>query len=269
MRSVVFSILLSWSAIASANASPGSLWVYNKTQDEVVIGLNTLTQRPIASITKVMTAMVYLDRQQYLNTRIKLITPVPSNLPRQMYSRSDLLAAMLVRSDNAAAETLAADYPGGREAFIRAMNTRARGLGMRQTTFVDPSGLSSGNVSTVGDVSAMLLAAARYDFIRRASTQRQAVFEVYYDQKIRRIELPNTNRGLLFEFDSIVVSKTGFTSPAGWCVGMVVEQGPDVYVIVILGSKSKALRTTTARNLLINHIPDRAIVDLDLDWRVD
>lgn len=254
---------------AWAQNHSGSLWLYNKTQDDVIVGLNTTQVRPIASITKIMTAMVYLDRQQYLNTKIRLITPVSSNLPRQSYSRSDLLAAMLIRSDNAASETLAADYPGGREAFIRAMNAKARALGMRQTQFVDPSGLSRGNTSTVGDVSTMLLASALYEFIRRATTQKQASFEVYYDQKIRTIELPNTNRGLLFEFDNIVISKTGFTTPAGWCVGMVVEQGRDVYVVVVLGSSTKALRHTTARQIMINHIPDRAIVDLDLDWQVD
>ena len=262
-------VLLLWSSSVWAQNPPGSLWLYNRTQDEVIVGLNTTQIRPIASITKIMTAMVYLDRQQYLNTKIRLLTPVPSNLPRQMYSRSDLLAAMLIRSDNAAAETLAADYPGGREAFIRAMNTKARALGMGQTQFVDPSGLSRGNTSTVGDVSTMLLSAARYEFIRRASTQKQASFEVYYDQRIRQIELPNTNRSLLFEFDNIVVSKTGFTTPAGWCVGMIVEQGRDVYVIVVLGSRTKALRHITAREIMVNHIPDRAMVDLDLDWRVD
>lgn len=250
-------------------ADATSLWVYNHTRDEIVVGLNTHEQRPIASLTKIMTAMVYLDYHRYLNTKIKLITPVPSLLPRQQYSRQDLLAAMLVRSDNAAAETLAADYPGGREAFVRAMNAKARALRMPSTHFVDPSGLSRGNISSAGDLNQLLIAASGYDFIRRASIQKQATFEVYYGQQIRRIELPNTNRTLLFEFDNIVVSKTGFTTPAGWCVGMVVEQGRDVYVIVVLGSRTKALRYATAKELMINHVPDRAIVDLDLEWRVE
>lgn len=250
-------------------AQANSVWVYNKSRDHVVVSNNTQQQRPIASITKIMTAMVYLDYHRFFNTRVRLITPVASNLPRQEYSRLDLLAAMLVRSDNAAAETLASDYPGGREAFIQAMNAKARSLNMRHTVFVDPSGLSRGNVSTASEVSDMLIAAGGYEFIRRASIQKQATFEVFYNQKIRRIELPNTNRPLLFEFDNIVVSKTGFTNPAGWCVGMVVEQGRDVYVIVVLGSPTKASRHATARQLLINHIPDRDIVDLDLEWRVE
>lgn len=244
----------------------GSIFVYNKSTDDVIVSNNHTTLRPIASITKVMTAMVYLDYHQYLNTKIKLITPVRSNLPRQEYSRKDLLAAMLVRSDNAAAETLAADYPGGREAFIRAMNSKARNLKMNNTRFVDPSGLSSGNVSTAGEVNDMMLASARYPIIREASIAKQASFETFHKQKIRVIELPNTNRPLLLEFDSIIVSKTGYTTPAGWCVGMVVEKDRQIYVIVVLGSKTKQERYETAKRLMINHIPDRQIEELNLDW---
>jgi D-alanyl-D-alanine endopeptidase (penicillin-binding protein 7) len=253
---------------STAWASAGAIMVYNKSSDDVIVGNNATQPRSIASITKVMTAMVYLDQHRSLDAKIRLITPVKSNLPRQPYSRRDLLAALLVRSDNAAAETLAADYPGGREAFVRAMNARARTLKMTQTKFVDPSGLSSANVSTAGDVTAMMLASARYPLIREASTARQATFEMHHGQKIRTIELPNTNRGLLIEFDSIVVSKTGYTTAAGWCVGMVVERDQQIFVIVVLGSRSKQARTDQARSLMINHIPDGEIAALDLDWRM-
>jgi len=246
----------------------GAVIVYNKSSDDIVMGNNITQQRSIASITKIMTAMVYLDYHRYLNTKVRLITPVKSNLPRQEYSRRDLLAAMLVRSDNAAAETLAADYPGGREAFIKAMNSRARALKLSTTKFVDPSGLSSGNVSTAGEVTEMILAAATYPLIREASTARQATFETHHGQKIRTIELPNTNRNLLLEFDSIVVSKTGYTTPAGWCVAMVVERDRQIFVIVVLGSRTKQARIEEARSLMINHIPDGQIADLDLDWRM-
>ena len=257
--------MITWPAWAWANT--GSIFVYNKSQDDIVTANNHTQLRSIASITKVMTAMVYLDYHQYLNTKIRLQTPVRSNLPRQDYSRRDLLAAMLVRSDNAAAETLAADYPGGREAFIRAMNAKARTLKMSSTQFVDPSGLNSGNQSTAGDLVEMMLAAARYPLIREASTARQASFETYHRQKIRTIELPNTNRPLLLEFDSIIVSKTGWTTPAGWCVGMVVEKDRQVYVVVVLGSRTKQERFDTAKRLMINHIPDRQIEELNLDWQ--
>lgn len=251
-----------------AYATNASTFIYNKSQDDIVTANNHTQLRSIASITKIMTAMVYLDYHQYLNIKIRLQTPVRSNLPRQDYSRKDLLAAMLVRSDNAAAETLAADYPGGREAFIRAMNAKARMLKMTSTRFQDPSGLSSGNQSTAGDLVEMMLASVRYPVIREATVAKQASFETYHKQKIRTIQLPNTNRPLLLEFDSIIVSKTGFTSAAGWCVGMVVEKDRQIYVVVVLGSRTKQERFETAKRLMINHIPDRQIEELNLDWQI-
>lgn len=260
---VMLSLCLPW----LVHAHSGSTFVYNKSHDDIIMANNHTQLRSIASITKIMTAMVYLDHQQWLNTKIKLQTPVRSNLPRQDYSRRDLLAAMLVRSDNAAAETLAADYPGGREAFIAAMNAKARALNMNDTRFADPSGLDRHNQSTATDLVEMMLASVRYEVIRQATVARQASFETYHRQKIRMIELPNTNRPLLLEFDSIIVSKTGWTTPAGWCVGMVVEKDRQVYVVIVLGSRTKQERFETARRLMINHIPDRQIEELGLDWQ--
>ena len=248
-------------------AHSGSTFVYNKSHNDVIVANNATQLRSIASITKIMTAMVYLDYHRYLNTKRALKTPVRSNLPRQEYSRRDLLAAMLVRSDNAAAETLAADYPGGREAFIAAMNAKARDLRMNDTRFTDPSGLDRHNQSTATDLAEMMLASVRYEVIRQATVARQASFETYHRQKIRTIELPNTNRPLLLEFDSIIVSKTGWTTPAGWCVGMVVEKDRQVYVVIVLGSRTKQERFETAKRLMINHIPDRQIEELNLDWQ--
>lgn len=265
MREKIIALVLA--IVFPAMCHAGSTFVYNKSHDDIIVANNHTQLRSIASITKVMTAMVYLDYHRFLNTKIPLQTPVRSNLPRQDYSRRDLLAAMLVRSDNAAAETLARDYPGGRDAFIRAMNAKAQSLKMMHTRFADPSGLSRDNQSTAQDIGEMMLASVRYDVIREATVARQASFETYHRQKIRTIELPNTNRPLLLEFDSIIVSKTGWTTPAGWCVGMVVEKDRQVYVVVVLGSKTKQERFETARRLMINHIPDRQIQDLNLDWQ--
>jgi D-alanyl-D-alanine endopeptidase (penicillin-binding protein 7) len=250
-------------SVCSANTTTV---VYNKSQDSVAVSHNQSQTRSIASITKVMTAMVYLDQQQFLETKIRLQTPVRSNLPQQDYRRRDLLAAMLVRSDNAAAETLARDYPGGRDAFIRAMNVKAQSLNMLSTQFVDPSGLGLGNQSTATDLVAMLLASVGYPVIREASVSMQATFETRHQQKIKHIKLPNTNLSLLLEFDSIIISKTGYTTPAGWCVGMVVEKDRQVYVVVVLGSHTKQERYVTAKNLMINHIPNQPIESLELDW---
>ena len=233
-------------------------FVYNKSQDNVVVSHNQSQTRSIASITKIMTAMVYLDRQPFLETKIRLQTPVTSNLPQQDYSRRNLLTAMLVRSDNAAAETLARDYHGGRDAFIQAMNDKAKSLSMLSTNFVDPSGLNSGNQSTADDLSKMLVSSITYPVIREVAVTKQATFETHYRHKVKHIELLNTNRSLLLEFDSIILSKTGYTTPAGWCVGMVVIKDRQIYVVVVLGSRTKQERYVTAKNLIINHIPELA-----------
>lgn len=262
-------ILIVWACSISVTwaSPPGAIWLFNAQRDEVLIGYNANARHSIASITKIMTAMVYLDHQKYLNTKIRLGNINRSNLPRQEWSRRDLLAAMLVRSDNNAAETLAADYPGGREAFIRAMNAKARSLRMVSTHFEDASGLSSKNISTAGEVSMMILAASKYEFIRQASVKKQLLLDTQYGQKVRTIELQNTNRPLLFEFDNIVVSKTGFTRAAGWCVAMVVENGPDRYVVVVLGSKDKHVRAETVKLMLYNHLKDSDVAE-STDWQI-
>jgi D-alanyl-D-alanine carboxypeptidase len=86
--------------------------------------------------------------------------------------------------------------------------------------------------------------------------QKQALFEQRFKKRIRKIELPNTNKELLFEFDSIVVSKTGLTTPAGWCVGMVVEQQGQKYTVIILGARNKLERLKIAKEIMYNNITD-------------
>jgi len=244
-----------------AHARPDSVYLYNVTDNRVEYQRNSNETRAIASITKLMTAMVTLDHDRNLQRKLRLITPVSSNLPRQDYSRYDLLMAMLVRSDNAAAETLAADYPGGRRAFITVMNRQARQLDLRTVQFDDPSGLSSKNTGTAGDVANMVQIASGYWVIREASTRKDVEFETLYQKKVRKIKLNHTSGDLLFAFDSVIVSKTGLTSSAGWCMGMMVEQKQKQYVVVVLGSKTKQQRTTTAQDLLYNHIVDKNLQD--------
>jgi len=244
-----------------AHARPDSVYLYNVTDNRVEYQRNANETRAIASITKLMTAMVTLDHDRNLQRKLRLITPVSSNLPRQDYSRYDLLMAMLVRSDNAAAETIAADYPGGRRAFITAMNRQARQLDLRTVQFDDPSGLSSKNTGTAGDVANMVQIASGYWVIREASTRKDVEFETRYQKKVRKIKLNHTSGDLLFAFDSVIVTKTGLTNSAGWCVGMMVEQNQKQYVIVVLGSRTKQQRTSTAQDLLYNHIVDKNLQD--------
>ena len=235
-----------------------SIWVYNQTQDTIVFNQDANTVRPIASITKLMTAVVALDHDSTLTRSVKLVNRVGSSLPPGQYTRRQLFDAMLVRSDNAAAETLAQDFPGGRVAFVRAMNRRAAGLGMRSTRFQDPSGLSRNNSGTAGDISTLVMTAGKYTLIREISVQQQVRIESHFKQRIRIIALPNTNQPVLFGFDNIQVSKTGFTNPAGWCVALLVERNKQTFAVVVLGSENKARRLDTVRDLMYNHINDAA-----------
>lgn len=241
-----------------------SVIVYNAANGQVEYSNNKDQLRPIASVTKLMTAMVALDYDKDLQRTLKLDGRVGSNLPRQKYNRWQLFQAMLVRSDNAAAETLANDYPGGRSAFIARMNQQARNWGMKHTRFEDPTGLSANNISTASEIVSMLDAAAGYWLIQDVTTRKQVAVEAQFKKRIGTINLKNTNSPLLFEFDNIVVSKTGFTSRAGFCLGLVVEQKRQQYIIVVLGSRTKQDRIRTVEKVMYNHVIDNQLPEMEL-----
>ena len=252
-------ILVMMVNLAHARPAPNSdsVLLLNTGTNRIELERNGDRVRSIASITKIMTAMVTLDYDKDLSRRLTLTKRVSSFLPRQQYTREQLLEAMLVKSDNGAAETLAEDYPGGRTAFIKEMNRHAEIWDLKHTRFEDASGLGAGNISTVHDVAAMMTVAANYWFIRETSIKKQVAFDTRYRKKIRTILLDHTSGNILFSFDNIVVSKTGLTSAAGWCVGLVTEQNGQQYVIVVLGSRNKAERLTTVKNIMYNHVLDQ------------
>ena len=257
MKWILFVLLAVNLAHARPTLNTDSVLLLNTTTNRVELARNADRVRAIASITKIMTAMVALDYDKDLSRRLTLTRRVGSYLPRQQYTREQLLEAMLVKSDNAAAETLAEDYPGGRPAFIKEMNRHAENWDLKHTRFEDASGLGAGNTSTVHDVAAMMTVAANYWFIRETSVKKQVAFETRYKKKIRTIRLDHTSGNILFTFDNIVVSKTGLTSSARWCVGLVAEQNGQQYVIVVLGSRNKAERLTTVKNIMYNHVLDQ------------
>jgi D-alanyl-D-alanine endopeptidase (penicillin-binding protein 7) len=221
---------------------------------------NAYQIRPFASITKLMTAMIVIDQDWNWERRLQLSKLAGSRLPTGRYTRGELLRALLINSDNAAAETFAADYPGGRSAFLQAMNQRAWNLGMYSTQFQDPSGLSSGNISNAGDLGTMIRAAGEYSIIRDISTQSHVAVETRSRKRTRIMELNNTNGRALGMIDNVRVGKTGFTNPAGFCIGMQVEQQGKVYLVVVLGAKNSAKRLDLVKNLLYNHTVE--VVDI-------
>ena len=245
--------IIVWLTLWHLSTSAHTLWVYDQENKQVVLEENGDQVRPIASITKIMTAMVYLDYTQDLDQKIYFKPVLGSRLPAREYTRSDLLKALLVKSDNSAAEMLAADYPGGREEFIRAMNVKAILLGMHNTSFVDPSGLGKNNLSTGQEVNLMTnLAFTYYEFIKETSAKKQVTVETKTKKKKSLITLDNTNSNLLNRFSNIVMSKTGFTSPAGRCVTFVIKENQRLYTIVILGAKSVPDRIDLAKKIIYN-----------------
>lgn len=228
--------------LTSAWAQP-SVVVYDIDQHKIIEQTNAYEVRPIASITKLMTAIVALD---HYNLEDKIAVT-----KKQFTTVGTLLTSLLVRSDNKAAEILAKNYPGGRSAFISAMNNKAKIYNLSNTKFIDPSGLGIFNLSTAVEVTGLVGLAAEYSFIRTIAHQPEiyTVVKTKYGYKEQPV-YSNTNKELLSEFDNIKLSKTGYTSHAGRCLTMLIEKNDQKQIIVILGEPTKKTRDNLARQLI-------------------
>jgi len=160
-----------------------SVMVTNVTEGSITRSQNIDEVRALASMTKLMTAMVALDYDRDMNRKLVLSKNAGSKMPRREYTRGELFHMLLIKSDNAAAETLASDYPGGRQRFMQHMNSRALMLDMFNTHFDDPSGLSKYNVSTASNVTQMVIEAANYPEIRDISTKKSATILTQVKQR--------------------------------------------------------------------------------------
>jgi len=201
--------------------------------------------RPIASITKLMTAMVILDSSLELQERIT-ITKDDRDLLRLTGSRlkygatltrEQLIRLALMASENRASNALARTYPGGRQAFIEAMNRKAGTLGMEDSNFADPAGLDAGNVASARDIVKMVRAAQGYPLIREATTTRTIGVRPYKGRG--ELKFGNTNRLLKNKAWAIKLSKTGYINEAGRCLVMQAEIADQPLVIVLLNSFGK------------------------------
>lgn len=245
MRWILLTLLI---VTTTATAKP-SHFVYNITTDKPISGQRIPELRPIASLTKLMTAIVVLKNNPKFTQEIPYKGHV---LVGKTQTVERLLESLLVRSDNMAAEALAENWDGGRKKFIEEMNKEAKHLKLSSTRFADPSGLNKNNVSTAGELVVLLIEANKYNVIKKFSTTKQIQFEKQIGKKLRVLSIPNTNKKLLFDFDNIVISKTGFTNPAGRCLAMVVEKNNELYAVVILGEPTFESRELTARTLIYN-----------------
>ncbi|HYQ73323.1 MAG TPA: D-alanyl-D-alanine endopeptidase [Gammaproteobacteria bacterium] len=201
--------------------------------------------QPIASITKLMTAMVILDGKLPMDERIS-ITKADRDLiqltgSRLAYgatlTRKQMLQLALMASENRAANALGRNWPGGMSSFVEAMNRKARSLGMHNSHFQDPAGLDPGNVASARDVVKMVKAAMQYPQIRKATTTR--TINVYPYKGRGPLTYSNTNRLLKNKTWTIQLSKTGYLNEAGRCLAMQTEIADRELVIVLLNSYGK------------------------------
>ncbi len=219
------------SSIALIYDEQGQSTLYAKNEEEVA---------PIASITKLMTAMVVLDAQLPLEEEISISKLDMDKLkgtrsrmnPGMKLTRGELVRLALMASENRAAAALARTYPGGTEAAVAMMNEKARELGMKDTRFRDPTGLNSGNVSTAQDLVKMVQAAQRYNLIQEYTTTSSYTV----NSGRRPMRFSNTNPLVKNASWDIGVSKTGYISEAGRCLVMQARINQRPVVIVLLDS---------------------------------
>jgi D-alanyl-D-alanine endopeptidase (penicillin-binding protein 7) len=236
--------------------------VQDARSGETLIAKNQGAVLPIASITKLMTAMVILDSGVNLEQRVAISDEDYDNLkgtrsrlrPGSVLTRDELLLLALMSSENRAAYSLGRTYPGGITAFVAAMNDKARALGMHDTRFIDPTGLSSGNVSSAQDLARMVRAAHEYPLIRQYSTRDSATVNLFG----RSLDYRNTNGLVRSAHWDIGLSKTGYISEAGRCLVMRVRMHSRDVVVVLLDSWGKLSRVGDANRIkkwLETHAP--------------
>ena len=223
---------------------------------EVLFSKNTNTAMPIASITKLMTAVITADARLNMSEDITLQQidfagaggkNSSSTLKAgDTMNRAEMLLVALMKSENPAAAALARTYPGGRQAFINAMNTKARQLDMNSSHFVESTGLDVRNVSSARDLGVLVSSASQYGLIRQFSTTAHYDFNLGY----RILKSNNTNALVRNGGWNINISKTGYINEAGRCVVMHATVNNRPAVVVLLGASSSQARTNDATNLL-------------------
>ena len=210
-------------------------WLVANEAGTVIDGVNTTEIRSIASITKLLTAMIVLDANQDLDEGIRT-TRYRSTISRQM-----LMDMSLVRSDNTAATLLCQHYPSGYQGCIRALNDKAASLGMTDTHLDDPTGLDKRNVSTANDLLKLVQAATVYPLIVAAGNKDLVTLQV----KKRLTLFKNTNP-MVGHGHGIIVSKTGFINRAGGCIVMSLLTINGIRTVILLGSRNTHTRIPEA-----------------------
>jgi D-alanyl-D-alanine endopeptidase (penicillin-binding protein 7) len=231
MKQLFLIFILLLPALSSAQKITATSWLVADGSGNVIESINADQQVSIASITKLMTAMVVLDSGQDLNEKINGVT------------RKDLLQLMLVKSDNQAAESLCVNYPTGRSGCITAMNRKAHSLELHNTRYADPSGLNVMNVSTAHELVTLVIASSKYPEIVIASNTAHGKIK----KKKHNVSFNNTNP--LVATKDFIVSKTGYIRAAGGCIVMMLDTQIGQRIVVVSNSKNTRTRIPEANRL--------------------
>ncbi|MEW6590010.1 MAG: serine hydrolase [Pseudomonadota bacterium] len=247
--------------------SSQSVLVYDRASGQPLLAKNADQQTPIASITKLMTAMLVLDAGQPLDEKVAITHDDRDTLKGtgsrlaigSSYTRGQLLHLALIASDNRAAHALGRTYPGGLDRFVANMNRMALALGMRDTVYVEPTGLSSGNRSTAVDLARLAdYAYQNYPEVREISTAghytlgtQRVVVKKKSKKRVeyRPVAFNNTNRFTRADDWQIGLSKTGFINEAGHCLVMQAQVAERDVIIVLLDAQGKNSRAGDATRI--------------------
>ncbi|TFW33096.1 serine hydrolase [Massilia horti] len=271
MKKLFAAVLMSVSAAAAFAVPFGSQSVLVVEDDtgKVLLEKNADSVVPIASLTKLMTAMVILDAKQDMDELIEIdksdvdtLKHSTSRVPvGASIARRDVLQLALMSSDNRAAAALARTYPGGSVAFGAAVKRKIAALGMTQTVIEEPTGLSPQNRSTAADLVKMASAAANYPDITRITTDPKDIIKI----KGRDVEYHNTNRLVGAKGWDIGLSKTGYTQEAGRCLIMRVKAAGKNATMVLLNAGANSVRILDALNIRRHVLGDSAPTALTAD----
>ena len=244
-----------YATTAQQDLAAGSALLVDLETNEVLYSSNPNFTVPIASVTKLMTAMVALDAQQPLNEKLSIVIKDTKEMQGvfsrvrigSQLSRHDLLLITLMSSENRAAASLAHHYSDGHKAFIKAMNDKAQALGMHNSNFAEPTGLSEHNTASANDLVLLIKAAREYPLIRQFSTMGEKT--VAFSSPSYTLGFRNTNALVRKDNWSIQLSKTGFTNSAGHCLVMSTEMNNRPVAFVVLDAFGKYTHMADANRL--------------------
>ena len=227
--SILAFLTLLYNGQATAVPITAQSWLVADSNGKIIQGENTKEVRSIASISKLITAMIVLDAKQDLDEYIK------------PYTRRELIQLAIVNSDNKAADALCNNYPGGKSSCVKALNDKAFFLSLPNTRFIEPTGLSVFNVSTAEELVKMVIAASHYPEIVQASKTSQVKIKI----RKKWIVFNNTNP-IIGKRHEFIVSKTGYIRASGGCIAMMLDTDIGRRVVIVLGSKNTHTRIPEA-----------------------